>query len=288
MNNNIFKELTVVIVAYNSNDLLIKCLDNIRNFNTIIVDNGKNEKIFSKIDLNNKNIKIITKNKNLGFPGGVNFASEFIKTEFFLLLNADTFISEKSINKLLETCKKYANCAAAAPITELNKDGYDFFPENGKGIERNIKQKNITNMLYNLEPKGELCVEVSKLGLMINLKIFFKVGKFSEKFFMFWEEIDLCKKFRESNFSVIVNPEAKIVHDKKKSSINDIKTFAIKTFHLELSPLYYFNIKKDSKFLYYRILKYLFRTFTYFLILNFKKSFKNLIKTSAVLSFILF
>jgi|TARA_B110001452_G_C15130878_1_gene394055 GT2 family glycosyltransferase len=287
MTNNIFNELTIVIVAYNSNDLLLKCLDSIKRFNTIIVDNGNNDKIFSKINSNNQNVKIISRNKNLGFPKGINYATEFVKTEYFLILNADTYIDEKSINNLLKTCKEYNNCAAAAPITELNKDGYDLFPENGKGLERNFIQKKTSKILYNLKPDGETCVEVSKLGLMINLKIFLNVGKFSEKFFMFWEEIDLCKKFRNSNFSVIVNPKAKIIHDKQKSSNNDLKTFIIKIYHLELSPLYYFNIKKNSKFLYFRIFKYLFRTFAYFLIFSFKNSFKNFIKTLAIINYIL-
>jgi len=287
MKNDLIEELTIVIIAYNSNDLLLKCLKNIKKFNIIIVDNGKNNEIFSKISFNENKIKIISKNKNLGFPKGVNFAVEFIKTPYFLILNADTFINEYSINQLFNTCKKNKNCGAASPITDLDIDGYDLFPENGKSVIRNNKQSNICNSLVNLKPDGEICVEIAKLGLMINLNNFKKVGMFSEKFFMFWEEIDLCKKFRKNNLSVIVNPQAKLIHDKKKSSNNDLKTFAIKNFHLELSPLHYFNVQKNSKFLYIRILKYTFRAITYLLILNLKNSLRNIIKLSANLSYIL-
>ena len=122
---------------------------------------------------------------------------------------------------------------------------------------------------------------------MINIENFLKVEKFSEKFFMFWEEVDLCKKFRNHNLSVIVNPKAKIIHNVQKSSKNDLTTFVIKTFHLELSPLIYYDVSKNAKFLYYRILKYFFRTCTYLLIFNFKKSLKNLIKVFSVMYYIL-
>ena len=287
MENKSCDELTIIIVAYNSNELLIECLDNVKGFKVIIVDNGKNQKIFSKLNYQNNNIEIITKNKNLGFPKAINFAVEFVKTDYFLILNADTFVSKDTINNLLKTCKKYKNCGAAAPITKLARDGYDLFPENGKGIKRTeIEKKNLIKF-HNLVPDGEICVEVAKFGLMINLKNFLTIKKFDERYFMFWEEIDLCRKFRKHKFSVIVNPLATLIHKEKKSSNKDMYTFMIKNFHLELSPLIYFSVKKKSIFLYFRLIKYFFRTFSYLCILNFKRSLHNIIKLSAVFYYIL-
>ena len=99
MTENLIEKITIVIVAYNSNELLIKCLNSIKEFNTIIVDNGKNEKIISQIDTSKTNIKLISKNENIGFSKGVNFASEFVRTDYFLILNADTFITiNESLN----------------------------------------------------------------------------------------------------------------------------------------------------------------------------------------------
>jgi len=83
MTNNFYNDLTIVIVAYNSNELLIECVDNVKEFKVIIVDNGKNEKIFPKLTYQNDNIKIITKKKNLGFPKAINFAVDYIKQIIF-------------------------------------------------------------------------------------------------------------------------------------------------------------------------------------------------------------
>ena len=62
--NQIYKKITIVIVLYNSTDLVLECFKSIKNFRIIIVDNGKNEKILKKIE-NDFNIEkiIISKKK---------------------------------------------------------------------------------------------------------------------------------------------------------------------------------------------------------------------------------
>ena len=63
--NQIYKKITIVIVLYNSTDLVLECFKSIKNFRIIVVDNGKNEKILKKIE-NDFNIeKIIISKKML-------------------------------------------------------------------------------------------------------------------------------------------------------------------------------------------------------------------------------
>ena len=61
-----FDQITIVIVIYDSTDIIFDCIKNLKNFKILIVDNGKNQKILSKIG-ENHNVKIISKNKNLGY-----------------------------------------------------------------------------------------------------------------------------------------------------------------------------------------------------------------------------
>ena len=56
MTNKFYNDLTIIIVAFNSNELLIECVDNVKEYKIIIVDNGKNEKIFPKLNYQNNNI----------------------------------------------------------------------------------------------------------------------------------------------------------------------------------------------------------------------------------------
>ena len=107
MNKN-YEDITIVTVLYNSAQINEIFFQNLKIFKTIVVDNGKNEEILDKIKTF-KNIKIISKNKNLGYGSAVNYAFENITTKYFLLLNPDININENSINKLHNNNSEHSN-----------------------------------------------------------------------------------------------------------------------------------------------------------------------------------
>ena len=283
------KDLTIIIVIYNSTDKIIDLLHQLNNFEIIIVNNGKNEHVISKIKAH-KNVKsIISKEKNIGFGRGVNFAFENIDSKYFLVLNPDILINENDILKLLDIIINDKSCGIVSPLISSDSDSFGAFPEKGKGVERNLNQIKCSKMLVENTPSGNCCVDVTKgCVLLINSEFFKKVGMFNEKFFLFWEEIDLCKKFRKAKLSVILVPEIKVIHEEGTSSKNNLSNFIIRTFNKEISPLIYFKLKKLNLNLLIKILKYFLRTFSYLIILNLKNSLKNFLKLLATLSYIAF
>ena len=283
------KDLTIIIVIYNSTDKIIDLLHQLNNFEIIIVNNGKNEHVISKIKAH-KNVKlIISKEKNIGFGRGVNFAFENIDSKYFLVLNPDMLINENDILKLLDIIINDKSCGIVSPLISSDSDSFGAFPEKGKGVERNLNQIKCSKMLVENTPSGNCCVDVTKgCVLLINSEFFKKVGMFNEKFFLFWEEIDLCKKLRQAKLSVILVPEIKVIHEEGTSSKNNLSNFIIRTFNKEISPLIYFKSKKLNLNLLVKILKYFFRTFSYLIILNLKNSLKNFLKLIATLSYIVF
>ena len=279
--SKIYNEITIITVLYNSSEIVESFFDSLKNFKIIAVDNGKNEKILERIK-NFKNIKVISKNKNLGYGRAINFAFDNVSTNFFLVLNPDLYIDVSSIENMLKTLNQYNDCGIVAPITLPDKDFYGAFPE------RNLKNVDSSNaiksreLLLNSEIEGELCVDVAKgCALLISAKHFENIGKFDEKYFLFWEEIDICKKLRSKKTSVIVTPKSKAQHNQGKSSKSNIRNFLIKTFHNEYSPLIYFDVQKFTIHHFKKVTKYIFRGFSYLLILNIKKSMTNLIKLAA-------
>ena len=279
--NKIFNEITIITVLYNSSKIVENFFDSLKNFKIIVVDNGKNEKILDKIQ-NFKNIQVISKNKNLGYGRAINFAFENVSTNFFLVLNPDLTIDVNSIENMLNIFNQYSDCGIVAPVTVPDKDFYGAFPErNLKNVDSSSAIKS-RELLLNSNIEGELCVDVAKgCALLISAKHFKNIGKFDEKYFLFWEEIDLCRKSRSKKNSVIVTPKSKAQHNQGKSSKSNIQNFLIKTFHNEYSPLIYFNVQKFTIYHFKKITKYIFRGFSYLLILNIKKSMTNFIKLSA-------
>ena len=284
---NINNDLTIIIVLYNCSGTIFDCLKYLSKFKIIIVDNGKNKEILAKLDSNKNIIKIISKNKNLGFGNAINFAYNHIKSKYFLVLNPDVIINEDSILSLLEISINNQNCAISAPYISTDLDGYGILPEKGKGIIRNVNQKKSSKELENLKPSGNFCVDVTKgCAMLINSEHFKNVGKFSNEYFLFWEEIDLCRKFQRNKLSIIVSPNSIAHHNEGTSAKNNLKVFLIRTYYSEKSPLYYFKVKKNSIEIYKKIIKYFFRSLSYLCILNFKNSLKNITKLFAILMYI--
>ena len=279
--NKIYEDLTIVTVLYDSSELINDLLKNLINFKVIVVDNGNNEQILKKLS-DFKNVKVITQKKNLGYGRAINFAFEKIKSKYFFVLNPDLVISEKSIYDLYTLITKNPGAGIVAPITQPDEDFYGLFPEKNKKKITEPNEIRCRNLLQNSNIDGEICVDVAKgCALLLNSEYFEKIGKFDERYFLFWEEIDLCRRFRSKKHSVIVSPNSYAVHKQGHSSKKNIKNFIIKTFYSEYSPLIYFNVKKLSSFLIYKQLRYLFRSVAYLFILNVKKSFINLIKLYA-------
>ena len=283
---DILNNLTIVLVLFRSTKEVLKLLNEIKNFRILIVHNGGNKEILLKIKSLNLNIDILGKNKNLGYGKAINLAYQYIKTPYFFILNPDLLITYENIQKLYNTIILDKNCAIAAPITKPDFDFYGTFPEK-ENIKKNNFQQRISKRLYDADIEGLCCVDVVKgCAMLINSNLFNKVGKFNEKYFLFYEEIDLCKKIKKLNFSIILCNKSFAYHNIGSSSENDFITLFIKSYNIEKSTLIYYNAKKFNLAQIWKLIKYSFRTVTYFLILNFRKSLINFAKFFAILSYI--
>ena len=288
MTSQNYKTLTIVIVIYNSSNAILDLLNNLKNFKIIIVDNGRNDHIIDKIKTHQNITNIISKNINIGFGKGVNLAFEKISSDYFLVLNPDITINEENINNLLDIIIKNEDCGIVSPLIIPDKDSFGAFPEKGKGINRNVIEKKSSQIQDKILPEGHCCVDVTKgCVLLIRSKHFRKVGMFDEKFFLFWEEIDLCKRFRKEKLSVIMAPEIKVTHNEGSSAKKNIRNFIIRNYYKELSPLIYFNVNKFNSSLYLKMIKYFLRTFAYLVLFNFKKSLSNVLKLSAIFNYLI-
>ena len=112
------KEITVVIVLYEEKlDFVFRCLEVIKNFKIIIIDNAGNISLKKKIEEKFRIYKYILNKKNYGYSKGNNQGIKLCDTEYTLVLNSDCLISEENILKLLTSHRKYENCFITSPTT---------------------------------------------------------------------------------------------------------------------------------------------------------------------------
>ena len=104
-----FKELTIIIVLFEEKkDLLFSCLNNIKNFKIIIIDNAGNSKLKIEVESNFSIYKYILNKKNFGFTKAANQAIKLCDTEYILNINVFILFSFLYLFKNLEklTLKK--------------------------------------------------------------------------------------------------------------------------------------------------------------------------------------
>ena len=283
--------ITAIIVIYNTTSEVLNCLDNLKNIPVIIVDNGNCDKKIIKKILKYKNIKKYLKpKKNLGFGRANNFAFKYVKTKYTLIINSDVKINLKNIQKLSLIIKKYPHTGIAVPsLLDSNLQNNDFLeiiPEKGKGIERNHFEKEISDKLSKTLISGDTCINFCWAAIMlIDNEIIRKVGLFDKKYFLYWEDYDLCRKLSINRIPIIKSNEIRASNLKSSSVKKSVKNyFIIQLFHV-FSSYQYFKLDKKSNILTKRAYLYFFRFISYIFILNFKNSLKNLARLYAVLKY---
>jgi GT2 family glycosyltransferase len=181
-------EITILIVAYNSDDIILKNLSNLENFNVVIIDNFKNSTLKDKI-INFSNINYVKMNNNLGEASGADIGLKLITTKYTLYLNPDTLIDKINILKLKEIFLNYPNIGILAPLHLNNNNEYigNYFihPFNQR-VKRNDFEKKVFKSLNNIKPIGDFFPRcVWGTPIFFNTDSIKKIGFFDTDFFLY-------------------------------------------------------------------------------------------------------
>ena len=235
-------EITIIVVLYEEKtSLIFQCLENIKNFKIIIVDNAGNISLKKKVEEKFKIYKYILNKKNYGYTKAANQAIRQCDTEYILMFQADALISNKDILTLLESHKKYEDCFMTSPTyyDEESKLSYS------SGC---LPEKNNTKDILNLE--GDVCVE-AVLGsiVLFKKKDIFELGLFDENFFLYYLDFELCRRIINRKKSIIQIFDAKVQHVHGQLKVkNLLKKIFIRNYNFTFDELYYFfKINKHSE-----------------------------------------
>ena len=237
-----FNEITIIIVLYEEKEqLVLRCLESLKNFKIIIVDNANNSSLKKKVERNYKIHKYILNKKNYGYSRAANQAIKLSDTEFILMFQADGIIDQKDILKLLDTHKKYDNSFIVSP-TLFDKD------QNLSANSGNFPEKYLykTPIIFD----GDICAE-TVLGSIVMFKRedIIKIGLYDENLFLYFLDDELCKRIRDKKKAVIQVLSAKATHEHGQIKVkNPIKRTFLRNFNFTFDELYYFyKIKKHEK-----------------------------------------
>jgi GT2 family glycosyltransferase len=239
-----------LIVTYRSQQVICNCLDSInKKIPVVVIENSSDQDFKKKIEDKYLNVRCFLTNDNLGFAKGNNFGLNLITTKYVFLLNPDTILQFDTLDVLAASAKKIKDFALLAPLSS-NDLNFGFF--------NNINRKKIENNQEIFEVDY-----IKGFAMFFNKNKFINIGFFDPNIFIYFEEIDLCRRLKKINEKIYLVSKAKINHSGGKShgNIFDIEMELSRNWHYMWSKFYYYNKHFGKIRAYKKTLKYFFFSF---------------------------
>ncbi len=214
-------QLSVITVTYNSERFIEKYLESVLKFlprdaELIIVDSGSEDKTVQQIYPSSR-VKLIIAKENIGFGKGNNLAAKQAKGDYLFILNPDTRFDEDPFTKLIKFAKSHPKAGIIAPKL-IEESGQaqpsvrklpttigalkEYYFGISKQYEAYVPEDNVPRVVES----------VVGAAILIKKDLFFKLGGFDEKYFMYFEDLDLCRKVLKAGFKIYFFPQIKIYH----------------------------------------------------------------------------
>ena len=233
--DNFEKKVTFVIVSFKSSYIIEKCIQSINsNIKIIVVENSNDIFIKKYLEKKFSNVEVIITKNNLGYGKGNNLGVSKVKTKYAFILNPDAILEKNCLKELLKaTITLKDDFVILAPNLFTN---YGYFSN---------KKNNLQNEILDVD-------FVKGFAILINLKKINFNPIFDENFFLFLEEIDLCKRIKNNGGKIFVIQKSKVRHSGKEGSEYSLNIELCRNWHWMWS-LFYYNYKHFGTFIAYRI-----------------------------------
>jgi len=225
-------DLSIIIVSYNSEEFISKCLNSFSALNPdldieiIVVDNASQDASGDLIRKDFPGVRLISNSANLGYAKACNQGIKEAKGRYIFILNPDTELSRGSLEAIIRFMDENPRCGILGPKL-LDKDGkIQFscraFPSYSTAFF------NRYSLLTKIFPGSRYAQRylkaswphdsiqetdwVSGAAMLIRRDCLGQIGNFDERFFMYCEDIDMCQRARENGWQVFYYPYVEFTH----------------------------------------------------------------------------
>ena len=189
MNN---QDITIIITSFHSGEKIFDCINSIdENIKIIVVENSNDQLLKEEILSRYNNVDCVLSKENLGYGAGNNLGLSKVETNYALIVNPDVTLKNDAIKQFFLRINKVENFGIIAPVSKDEK--YNNF---NIDFDKDIKE--VENV------KG--------FAMFLNMKNLKKINFFDENFFLYFEEIDLCKRLQNNNIKIYIDPLIEVSH----------------------------------------------------------------------------
>ncbi len=234
------EEVTAIVINYRTPDLtkgaVRSCLAEPEIAEVIVIDNASGDESADILteEFRGNRVRVMENDKNIGFGGANNKGISKARTDFVFLLNSDAFVLEGAVGRLLARLTADDSIGLIGPEV-VESDGKTPQPLNFGPFPtpRTIFTRN-QHVADNGHPDW-----VSGVAMLARRDLLLELNGFDDEFFMYFEDVDLCRRIRNAGKQVAREVSAKIVHFGGQSLRSNFKRkklyYAAQDRYLELT-----------------------------------------------------
>lgn len=237
---------SIVIVSFNHTEYLSQCLKSLPqisrkyNYRVIVVDNNSVDGTIERLSQSIKSkVKIIQNNTNLGFARACNQGIDYIKSDYYLILNPDVLIGRQALESMLAFLGFERNAACVVPLLINFNNSIQYSCRKFPGLKETILKRTPLKWIINIHEVNKYDAVTLRLidkyipfridwalggCMMVKKSALEKVGLFDERFFLYCEDIDWFYRLRLTGLKAYCFPEAIAKH--KHLAVSDKKLFS--------------------------------------------------------------
>jgi N-acetylglucosaminyl-diphospho-decaprenol L-rhamnosyltransferase len=221
-------DISVILVSYNTMELTKKALSLLLSsshdleMEVFIIDNASKDNSVEMLHKDFPSINLIENKQNVGFGRANNQALPFIHSRYVLLLNTDAFVEPDSIAKSVQYMDDHPQCGILG-AKFLGRNGElqpscRFFPTpwniflSHTGFNRIFKHARMVDDMTWDHASVRDCDWVPGCYFLIRKEVIDQVGLFDPRYFLYYEEIDLCFAAKSAGWQVTYFPYTSVVH----------------------------------------------------------------------------
>jgi GT2 family glycosyltransferase len=232
MKNEISLDISVVIINWNTKELLLKSLDSVYatikdiTFQVFVVDNASTDGSVPAAKKKFPQVNYIENSRNLGFAAANNLAFREMKGRYALLLNTDAILLDGAVEELFTymeanpdagtSCGQLLNTDSSKQNSIANFPNILSFVSNETVLRLLFPKKYPSKRMSYASPvEVESCIGAC---MMVRKEAMDEVGYFDESYFFFFEETDWAHRMKENGWKVCFVPTARIIHAQGKTA----------------------------------------------------------------------
>lgn len=217
--------VSVVIVNYNSGELLLQCLEALSagsvETELILVDNASTDGSTDEALAAFPGVRPIHNERNLGFAAAANLGLAQARGDFLLLLNPDCLVQPDTLERMIAVLESHPE-AGMAGCRILNPDGSEQrgcrrrLPDMGNSLAKALgRQKAGRGMDLHETPlpgAPQPVEAISGAFMLVRRQALEETGPLDEDYFLHCEDLDWCKRFHEQGWQILFVPDVTVIH----------------------------------------------------------------------------